>query len=94
MNFDQILTKSDKILTIYVKNHQMHVKNIQGCNFLKTQKKNTSNIIQDLDAEKMRTLLDFGPEHQFFLISISTISIYQNPPISFFHFFGGGGGGY
>ena len=38
MNFNQILTKSDKILTIYVKNHQIHVNKIQECNFLKIQK--------------------------------------------------------
>ena len=35
MNFDQILTKFDKILIIYVKNQQMHVDNIQGRHFLR-----------------------------------------------------------
>ena len=35
----------------------------------------TSKIIQDSDAEKMLTLLDFGSENQNLVISISTISI-------------------
>ena len=34
MNFDKILIKFCQILTIYVKIHQIHVKNIQECNFL------------------------------------------------------------
>ena len=48
MNFDQILTKSDQILTIYVKNHQIHVKQIQECHFLKIKKNPTLQINQDL----------------------------------------------
>jgi hypothetical protein len=40
---------------------------------------------------KMR-LLDFGPENQNLLLSISTISIYQNLPISIFQIVGGMGG--
>ena len=39
-NFDQILTKSDKVLTIYVKNHPIHVENFQDCHFLKIKKNN------------------------------------------------------
>ena len=35
MDFGQILTKSDKILTIYVKNHQIHIENFQGRHFLR-----------------------------------------------------------
>ena len=31
MNFDQILTKSDQLLTIYVKNRKIYVKKIQEC---------------------------------------------------------------
>ena len=42
MNFDQILTKSDQILTIYVKNHQIHVEKIQGGHFLR--KKNPAGM--------------------------------------------------
>ena len=45
MNFDQILTKSDQILTIYVKNHSIHVENVQERHFLKI-KQSTSKIIQ------------------------------------------------
>ena len=41
--------------------------------------------------KNMLTHLDFGPENQNLLIVISTISIYQNPPISTFQNFGGGG---
>ena len=58
MNFDQILTKPDQILTIYVKNRQIHVKQIQECHFLKIKKiqrqqsprkkKSKSKINQDL----------------------------------------------
>ena len=33
--FSQILTKFSQVLTIYCKNHQMHVKQIQGRNFLR-----------------------------------------------------------
>ena len=33
MNSDQILTKSNQILTIYVKNHKIHVEKIQGRHF-------------------------------------------------------------
>ena len=36
--FDQILTKFVKILIIYVKNHQIHVKKIQGRHFLRKKK--------------------------------------------------------
>ena len=36
---------------MYVKNHQIHVKNIQECHVLKI-KNPTSKIIQELDAEK------------------------------------------
>ena len=42
MNFDQILTKSDQILIIYVKNHQIHVKKIQGRHF--PRKKNPAGM--------------------------------------------------
>ena len=38
MNFDQILTKSDQILTISVKIHQMHVEKFQGRHFLRQKK--------------------------------------------------------
>ena len=38
MNFDQILNKSDQILTIYVKNYKIHVENFQECHFLKIKK--------------------------------------------------------
>ena len=51
IKFDQILTKFDQILTIYVKNHQIHVKQIQECHFLKI-KNPTSKIIHNLDAEQ------------------------------------------
>ena len=43
MNFNKILTKSDKILTIHVKKHQIHVKNNQEFHFLKITKKNVKN---------------------------------------------------
>ena len=33
--FDKILTKSDQILIIYVKNHQIHVEIFQGRHFLR-----------------------------------------------------------
>ena len=49
----------------------------------------TSKIIQDLDAERMLTLLDFGPENQNILISTSTISMYENCSISIFPIFAG-----
>ena len=42
MIFDEILTKFEQILTIYVKNHQMHVKKIQGRHFLR--KKNPAGM--------------------------------------------------
>ena len=35
MNFDQIFAKSDQILTIHVKNNQIHVGNFQGRHFLR-----------------------------------------------------------
>ena len=35
MNFDQILIKFDQTLTIYVKNHQIHVEHFQGRHFLR-----------------------------------------------------------
>ena len=38
MNFSQILTKSDQILIIFVKNHKMHVENFQGRHFLRKKK--------------------------------------------------------
>ena len=47
----------------------------QECHLLKI-KNPTSKIIQDLDAEKILTLLIFGPENQNLVISISTISMY------------------
>ena len=47
MNFDQIFVKSDNILTIYVKNHSMHVNKIQERHFSKS-KNPTSRITQDL----------------------------------------------
>ena len=43
MNFDQIFTKSDQILTIYDKNDQMHVEKFQECHFLKIKKSNVNN---------------------------------------------------
>ena len=39
LNFNQIFTKSDQILTIYVKNHSIHVKQIQERHFLEITKK-------------------------------------------------------
>ena len=42
-------------------------------------------------CEQMSTLLDFGPQIPNLVIPISTISIYENRPISmFFKFWGGG----
>ena len=41
--FDKILTKSAQILTIYVKNHEIHVNKIQECHFLKIKKSNVQN---------------------------------------------------
>ena len=43
MIFDQILTKSDQILIMYVKNHQIHVKQIQECHFAPQKKSNVKN---------------------------------------------------
>ena len=43
MYFDQILTKYDQILIIYVKNQSMHVKNIQERHFLEINKFNVKN---------------------------------------------------
>ena len=43
MKFDQILTKSDKILTINVKNHSIHVKKIQERHVLEIKKSNVKN---------------------------------------------------
>ena len=40
---DQILTKSDQILTIYVKNHSIHVENFQERHFLEIKKSNVKN---------------------------------------------------
>ena len=37
-------------------------------------------ILRNPAAGKMFTLLDFGPENQIFIITISTISMYQNLP--------------
>ena len=62
-----------------------------GMSFSQNKTNPKSKIIQKLDADKMLTLLYFGPEIQNLLISIPTISIYQNPPISFFQKIGGGG---
>ena len=42
MIFDKILTKFAQILTIYVKNHQIHVENFQGRHFLR--KKNPAGM--------------------------------------------------
>ena len=91
MDFDKILTKSDQILTIYVRNYKMHVENFQECHFLKikNQRKKSSRI---WTLNQMLTLLDVRHEKRNFLISISTISIYQNSPISIFPFFWGEGG--
>jgi len=50
MIFYQILTKFDQILTISVKNHQIHVKKIQKCDFLKITKKTTSKINPELEG--------------------------------------------
>ena len=44
MNFDQILTKSEQILLIYVKNHSIHVKKIQERHFLEIKKSNVKNL--------------------------------------------------
>ena len=38
MNFEQILTKIDKILTISVNKYSMHVENVQGRHFLRKKK--------------------------------------------------------
>ena len=47
MIFDQILTKSAQILTIYVKNHQIPIEKNQECHFLKIENP-TSKIIQGI----------------------------------------------
>ena len=60
---------------MYVNNHSIHVEFVQECHFLEMNK-STSKIIQDLDAENMLTLLDFGPEKQHLVIITPTISIY------------------
>ena len=43
MNIDKILTKYDQILTIYVKNHSIHVNKIQERHFLEIKKSNVKN---------------------------------------------------
>ena len=43
MIFDQIFTNFDKILTISVKNHSIHVENFQECHFLNIKKTNVKN---------------------------------------------------
>ena len=37
------MTKSDKQITIYIKNHQIHVKKNQECHVLKIAKSNVKN---------------------------------------------------
>ena len=44
--------------------------------FSQNKKNQRQKVIQDSDAEKMLTLLDFGSENQNFVISIPTISMY------------------
>ena len=56
------MTKLGQILTIYVKNHEIHVETKSEMSFPQNTKKTTSQIIQDLDAEKMLTLVVFGPD--------------------------------
>ena len=41
-------TENSQILTMYLKIHQMHVKNIQKCNFLKIKKTTLHTITQNL----------------------------------------------
>ena len=80
-NFDQILTKSDQILTIYVKNHQIHVKKIQGRHFLRKKPlRECQHIAQGLIIPKIHiridpfaTLVPKLPK-----IKIKYIKIYQN----------------
>ena len=43
MIFYQILTKSDQIFTIYVKNREIHVENVQEHHFLEIKKTNAKN---------------------------------------------------
>ena len=43
MNFDQMLTKSDQMLTMYVKNHEIHVKKIQERHFFEIKQSNVKN---------------------------------------------------
>ena len=65
---------------------------IQECNFLKI-KNPTSKIIQDLDAEKMLTLLDFGPgKPKPSNIHIYHFHILEPPHLDFSKFWGGWGG--
>ena len=47
MNFDQILTKFNQILTIYAKNCQIHVKKKSEMSFSQNNKNPTSKINQD-----------------------------------------------
>ena len=85
MNFDKILNKFDQVLITYSEKHPIHVENFQECLKIKIQRQKSSRI---WTLKQMLTLLDVRPENQNVLISISTISIYQNPTISIFSFFG------
>ena len=76
MNFDEILTKFDQILTIYVKNHQVHVKKIQERHFLKIKQIQRQKSSRIWMLNEMLTLLDFGPENPKFVISIPPFSMY------------------
>ena len=50
MNFDKILTKFGQMLTIYAKNHKMHVKQIRNVIF----SKNKNNVRNQPEQKKQR----------------------------------------
>ena len=62
MIFDQILTKFDQILTVYVKNHKINVEKNQKCHFLKIKKTSTSTITQNPAAEQNVDTSQFGTQ--------------------------------
>ena len=78
------------MLTIYVKNQQIHVEQIQECNFLKI-KNPTSKIIQDSDAEtNVDTSRFWTGKPTSCNIDIYHFHILESPHLDFSKFWGGG----
>ena len=90
IDFDQILTKLDQILTIYVKNHQIYVNKIQECHFLKIKRSDVKNhpgfgCWKNVDTSRCWTRKPI-----FSNIHIYHFHILEFPHLDFSIFLGGG----